>query len=87
MELPVIVFMAPIKFGIQLPPRYDRKLRLWAKLKGTARATLAANIVQARIEANWSDIDKELDAIAAEQGITRQELEVQMLKGGDDDDL
>ncbi|NDJ19466.1 hypothetical protein [Myxacorys almedinensis] len=78
--------MSPIKFGIQLPPRYDRKLRLWAKLKGAARATLAANIIQARIEANWADIDQELNGIAAEQGISRQELEAQMLNGGDEDD-
>lgn len=86
MDPEIISFMSPIKFGIQLPLHYDRRLRLWAKVKGTARATLAANIIQARIEANWADVEKTLDEIAERGGITREELEAQLLNGNDDDD-
>lgn len=77
-------WMAPIKFGIQLPDWYERRLRLWAAWKGTTRATLAANILQARIEANWEQVDRDLDDLAKQQGKTRAELETEML-GTDDD--
>lgn len=73
-----------VRFSVKLPDWYHRKLKLWAKLKGTNRATLAANIVQARIEANWEDVSKELDAISAHEGITREELEERWLKTKDD---
>lgn len=67
------------RFQVTLPDWYHRKLQLWAKLKGTNRATLAANIVQARIEANWPDIDKEISTIAAYEGSSREELEAKWL--------
>lgn len=72
------------RFQVTLPDWYHRKLRLWAKVKGTNRATLAANIVQARIEANWEELDKELNAIAAYEGISRDELESMWLSDKDD---
>ncbi|HMA77899.1 MAG TPA: hypothetical protein VKP88_02040 [Candidatus Paceibacterota bacterium] len=71
------------RFQVTLPEWYHRKLLLWATLKGTNRATLAMNIVQARIETNWPDIDKELNAIANHEGITREELETKWLRGDD----
>lgn len=74
-----------VRFSISLPDWYVRKLRLWAKLKGTNRATLTANIVQARIEANWAEIERELEAIAKFQGKTLEELEAEWLNGGDDE--
>lgn len=69
-----------VRFGVSLPDWYHRKLVLWAKLKGTNRATLAANIVQNRIEANWAEVEKELRAIAQYQGVTYEELVEQWLK-------
>jgi hypothetical protein len=75
-----------VKFGIQLPDWYDRKLRLWAKLKGVPRATLAANVLQARIEANWNDVEKELEDIATREGTTRTQLEAEWLNGGEEED-
>ena len=74
-----------VRFSVSLPDWFERKLRLWAKLKGTNRATLTANVVQARIEANWSDIEKELEAIAKYQGKTLEELEAEWLNGGEED--
>ena len=74
-----------VRFSVKLPDWYHRKLKLWAALKGTNRATLAANIVQARIEANWEEVSRELDAIAAHEGITREQLEDRWLKTKDDD--
>jgi hypothetical protein len=71
-----------VRFTIGLPDWYHRKLVLWAKLKGTTRATLAANIVQNRIEANWPEIERELEAIAKYQGLTLDELIEQWLRDG-----
>ncbi len=71
--------MSIVKFGIQLPAWYERRLRLWAHYKGTNRATLAANILQARIEANWAEVDKGLDDVAQSLGISREELEANWL--------
>ena len=63
-----------VRFTISLPDWYYRKLLLWAKLKGTNRATLTANIVQSRIESNWAEIEKDLEAIAKYQKMTLEEL-------------
>jgi len=73
-----------VRFGIQLPENYDRKLRLWAKLKGTSRATLAANIVQSRIESNWAEIEKELEFVAGYKKVSVEDLERDLLNGGDE---
>lgn len=62
------------RFGVSLPDWYHRKLVLWAKLKGTNRATLAGNILQSRIEANWEGVERELEAIAKHQNISYEEL-------------
>lgn len=62
------------RYGVSLPDWYHRKLVLWAKLKGTNRATLTSNIVQARIEANWDKIDEELREIAKRQGKPYEQL-------------
>ena len=72
------------RFSISLPDWYHRKLKLWAALKGTNRATLAANIVQARIEANWETVEQEIEAIAKYRGITIEELEAEWLNDDDD---
>ena len=79
--------MINIKFGIQLPEWYEKRLKLWAALKGTSRATLAANILQARIEANDEWIDKQLEAIAQDKGITPEELKKELLNEGEDDEV
>ena len=75
-----------VRYSVSLPEWWERKLRLWAKLKGTNRATLTANLVQARIEANWPDIEKDIEAIATYQGKTRAELEAEWLNGGEEDE-
>lgn len=69
-----------VRFSVSLPDWYERKLRLWAALKGTNRATLAGNILQARVEANWVDVDREIDAVAEHLGQSREELEASWLQ-------
>jgi hypothetical protein len=76
--------MAMVRFGVSLPDWYHRKLLLWAKLKGTNRATLGANIIQNRIEANWAEIQQEMTAIAKYRGITLEELEEEWLSSEDE---
>ncbi len=84
MEMPPKYTIPIFKFVVQLPDNYHRKLKLWAKIKGTARATLAANIIQARIEANWETVSKEIDDMAKREGMSREEMESALLNGDDD---
>jgi len=63
-----------VRFMISMPDWYYRKLLLWAKLKGSNRATLSANIIQSRIEANWAEIERDLEAIAKYKGMTLDQL-------------
>ena len=72
-----------IRFQIAQTEWNNRKLKLWAKLDGTTRASLASSIVLMEIGANWPDIDKELNAIATHEGISREELETKWLCGDD----
>lgn len=73
-----------VRIGITLPEWYERKLVLWAKIKGTNRATLISNIVQARIEANWEQIEKDLQSIADYRGVTTDELIAEWLEKPDE---
>lgn len=68
------------RFQITVPELHHHRLRAWAYLKGTNRATLAGNIVQARVEDNWRDVDKGLDDLAKLRGITREELDKEIEK-------
>ncbi|WP_416671563.1 hypothetical protein [Egbenema bharatensis] len=74
-----MAFPEMARFSVSLPDWYYRKLLLWAKLKGTNRATLSSNIIQSRIEANWNEIERELEAIAKYQGKTLDELTTEWL--------
>lgn len=69
----------PIQFTIRLPLIYERRLRLWAMLKGTTRANLAANLIQARIEANLESINRDLEELAKIEGKTVEELVAEVL--------
>jgi len=69
----------PVRFSVSLPDWFERKLCLWASSKGTSRAALASNILQARIEANWDNIEKDMKSIANYHGMTVQELEAEWL--------
>lgn len=77
----------PVRFSVSLPAWFERKLCLWASVKGTSRAALASNILQARIEANWSDIQDDIESIAEFYGMTAQELEAEWLNESDPSDV
>lgn len=74
------------RFSISLPDWYERKLKAWARMKGTNRATLASNIVQARIEANWPEIEREMEAIAKYQGKTLEQVKAEWMNGNDSEE-
>ena len=67
------------RFKISMPSWYHRRLLLWAFVKGTNRADLSSKVLQARIESNWNGVKEQLEDIAKEKGITRQELEAVIL--------
>jgi hypothetical protein len=67
------------RFKITVPDWYYRRLLLWAFVKGTNRATLASNILQSRIEVNWDLVNDQLEDIAKTEGVSREELENNIL--------
>lgn len=69
-----------IRFNVSLPPWYDIDLELWAWVKGTNRASLASNILQARIEANKLLVKEQLEEIARDNEITLEELRTLILE-------
>jgi len=48
-------------------------------LKGTTRANLSANLIQARIEANLESINRDLEELAKIEGKTVEELVTEVL--------
>lgn len=73
-EMPEPMPNDPVQFTIRLPLLYERRLRLWAMLKGTTRANLAANVIQARIESNLDSINRDLEELAKIEGKTVEKL-------------
>lgn len=64
-----------IRFSITLSPYDYRKLKLWAKLRGRSPAAFAAQIIAARIEANFESINQQLEEYARYKNISIEELE------------
>lgn len=72
-----------IRTSCIIPKYHHDRLRLWAWLKGTGYTTLASNVIQARVEANYDEIDRMLDYRASQLNITRETLIADILKGDD----
>jgi hypothetical protein len=68
------------RFPIKLPPWHEKRLIWWAAMKGTTKTMLAQNTLQARIEANSSDIEVMLAERAGELGVTVEALKQQLLE-------
>jgi hypothetical protein len=73
-EMPEPMPNDSVQFTIRLPLLYERRLRLWAMLKGTTRANLTANLIQARIESNLDSINRDLEELAKIEGKTVEAL-------------
>lgn len=76
------------KFGkrrsIRLPAWHEKYLKLWAYIKGVGGTTLSQNILQARIEANKSQIDVMIEDLAKDRNITTEELKTQIVEQSND---
>ena len=72
------------RIPVRLPEWYSRRLRLWAFAKGTSKAALAQNILQARIECNEDEIDGLLKEIAEIKGMEVDDLISEILASDDD---
>ena len=66
------------RFKLSLPVWYHDDLLYWAWVKGTDKARLSANILQARIEANRDSVNEQLKEIAEENDITVEDLKQQI---------
>ena len=71
------------RFPIKLPAWHEKNLILWAAMKATSKTGLAQNILQARIEANQTQIEEMLKDYATDKKITVDELKIQILKNND----
>lgn len=67
------------RFPIKLPPWHEKRLILWAEMKGTTKTTLGQNVLQARIEANEDQIESMLRDQAIERGLTVEQLKAEIL--------
>jgi hypothetical protein len=67
-----------VRFSITLSPYDFRKLKLWAKLRGRSPAAFAAQIIAARVEANFETINQQLAEYARYNNISVEELEASL---------
>jgi hypothetical protein len=63
-----------VRVAITLSSYDYKRLKLWALVHGRSPATYAAQIVSARIEANFDTINKLLEDYARTQGKTLDEI-------------
>jgi hypothetical protein len=75
-----LIMADPLRITISLSAYEGRKLICWAKIHGKPKATYAAQIIGARIEANLDTIYDQMKDIAEHQGISVQELEQRWLR-------
>ena len=64
-----------IRMMITISPYDLKKLRNWAKLHGRTPSTYAAQIISSRIESNLDLINRQVEELAREKGMTVEELE------------
>ena len=67
------------QWPIGLPPFHEQWLLLWAYCKGTSKTALSQNIIQARVEANRSDIEIMLEQQAKDWGVSVEEARAKIL--------
>jgi hypothetical protein len=63
-----------IRLQVLVSPYYLKRLKYWAKLSGKTPSAYASQILSARIEANFEDINKQLQNLAELEGISVKEL-------------
>lgn len=73
--------MAKKRFPISLPPWHEKRLLWWAYIKGVTKTSLAQNTLQARIEANDDQIQSALEELAADEGVSVDDLKAKILDG------
>jgi len=71
------------RFPIKLPAWHEKYLILWAAMKATSKTGLSQNILQARIEANQTQIEEMLTDYAKDKKLTVEELKTQILSDND----
>ncbi len=62
------------RITISIPEYHYRELRKWAFVKGRGVATMASDILQARIEANLGDIEKMIKSRAKDMDLDPEDL-------------
>ena len=68
------------RWQVGLPPFHEKKFLVWAYCKRQSKTALGQNIIQARVEANLSDIEMMLADQAKEWGCSLEEAETKILE-------
>jgi hypothetical protein len=70
------IFMADenVRVAVTLSKYVYRRLKLWSLIHGKAPASYAAQIISARIEANFDTINRQIEDYAKSQGKTVEEV-------------
>lgn len=69
-----------MRINIKLSDYIAKKLTLWSALHGRTSGVFASQIISNRVEANLDLINKQLEDAARYRGITKEELERELLK-------
>ena len=67
------------RWQVGLPPFHEKKFLAWAYSKRQSKTALAQNIIQARIEANLTDIDMMVASQAKDWNVSVEEAEEKIL--------
>lgn len=65
------------KLGITISVYDLRRLRYWARVHGKTPTAYAGQLISARIESDFDQIEKQLTEIALSKGLSVQELKTQ----------
>ena len=72
-----------IRVSISMSPYDYRRLKIWAALHGKTPTAYAGQVVSARIEANFEEINKQVEDYAKAKNISFDEAMLD-LQGGED---
>jgi predicted DsbA family dithiol-disulfide isomerase len=67
------------RYPIRIPSWHEKRLIWWAHCKGQSKTMMSQNIIQARVEANESQIESMLADLAGELGIKVDDLKASIL--------
>ena len=63
-----------IKVGLTISPYIHQRLRIWGMIHGKSPTAYAAQIISTTVEANFENINKQLEDYARARGLTVEQV-------------